>query len=124
MALLPLVVFALSFGPYKDFKIEGWTIRVEQAELRERSWKSVEQELKTQLYRIAHVVPDGPLAKLRTVIIWVHKDDKATKCMAYHPGKEWLVQNGSNPEMVRSVEIANAANFVSWTYEQPWMVLH
>lgn len=28
------------------------------------------------------------------------------------------------PLMAGNVEIGNAKNFVSWTYEQPWMVLH
>jgi hypothetical protein len=104
--------------------IEGWTVRVEQAELIDSSWKSTERELRTQLYRISHVVAKQPLEKLQKVIIWVHKDDKPTRCMAYHPAKEWLTQNGCNPEMAKAVEIANAAAFVSWTYEQPWMVLH
>jgi hypothetical protein len=124
MPLFSLVAFALSFGPYTDMKIEGFTVRVETNELSDRTWKPVEQELKTQLYRIVHTVGQEPLKKLQSVMIWVHKDDKATKCMAYHPAKEWLSKHGSNPEMARAVEIANAEAFVSWTYEQPWMVLH
>jgi hypothetical protein len=122
--LLPVILGALAFGPYQDIPIEGFTVRVEQAEVRDPSWKSVRAELGTQLYRISHVVPDGPLAKLRKVVIWVHRDDAATRCMAYHPAPEWLKEHGSNPAMAHGVEIANAANFVSWTYEQPWMVLH
>ena len=44
--------------------------------------------------------------------------------MCYHPSKEWLSQNGFNPEKAGSVEIANAENFLTWTIAQPWMVLH
>jgi hypothetical protein len=124
MPLLSLLAFGFSFGPYTDLKIEGFSVRVETLELSDRSWKSVEQELRTQLYRIAHVVGKEPLKKLQSVMIWVHKNDKATRCMAYHPAKEWLTEHGSNPAMARAVEIANAEEFVSWTYEQPWMVLH
>jgi hypothetical protein len=124
MTWVSVVVAALSFGPYTDMTVEGWTLRVERAELGDPSWKSVQRELSTQLYRISHVVAAEPLKKLRKVVIWVHKDDPATKCMAYHPEKKWLIENGCNPEMVLGIEIANAKSFVSWTYEQPWMVLH
>lgn len=122
--LLPALLGMLTFGPYKDIKIEGFTIRVEQAEMKHETWKGVQAELSTQLYRISHVVPDEPLSKLRKIVIWVHTNDPATTCMAYHPAPEWLKEHGSNPAMARCVEIANAANFISWTYEQPWMVLH
>lgn len=122
--MLPVLAAALLWGPYTDVPIEGFTVRVENSELAHSTWPSVKAELSTQLYRISHIVPDGPLGDLRKVVIWVHTDDKATRCMAYHPGADWLKEHGSNPEMAKSVEIANAANFVDWTYEQPWMVLH
>ena len=88
------------------------------------SWLAVRRELSTQLYRITHIVPDEPLAKLRKVTIWMHLNDPSTTCMAYHPAPEWLSEHGANPAMAKGIEIANAKNFVSWTYEQPWMVLH
>jgi hypothetical protein len=44
--------------------------------------------------------------------------------MAYHPDEGWLREHKANPRMAKCVEIGNAANFVSWTYEQPWMLLH
>lgn len=123
LALYALLV-TQNFGPYTDLHIEGFTVRVEQAARGAANWKLAEQELQTQLYRISHTVPDAPLGNLRKVIIWVHKDDKATTCMAYHPGADWLKEHGSNPAMALNVEVANLTNFISWTYEQPWMVLH
>lgn len=124
MLSLALMLAASPFGPYTDIKIEGWNVKVETAEMKDETWKGVRRELSTQLYRISHVVPDGPLSKLREITIWIHTDDAATKCMAYHPAPEWLKEHGSNPAMAHGVEIANAKNFLSWTYEQPWMVLH
>lgn len=124
MVALSLLLLAQTFGPYTDLPMEGWTVKVEKSELDDPSWKSAGKELENQLYRISRVVPDEPLAKLRKITIWVHKDDKATRCMAYHPEAEWLKQNGSDPAMAHGVELANAENFSSWTYEQPWMVLH
>ena len=44
--------------------------------------------------------------------------------MCYHPSRQWLIENDFNPEKERSVEIANARNFLKWTVAQPWMVLH
>src|SRR5262249_1098698 len=29
-----------------------------------------------------------------------------------------------NPEKAGSVEVSNVRNFLSWTHQQPWMVLH
>src|SRR5262249_34173161 len=45
-------------------------------------------------------------------------------CMCYHPSAGWLKENGMNPAKARAVEIANARNFLGWTINQPWMVLH
>lgn len=121
--LLALVQTPL-FGPYRDLSLQGWTVRVEEAELSDASWPGAKAELENQLYRIARVVPDAPLARLRQVLIWVHHDDPGTRCMAYHPAAEYLKAHQMNPEMARGVEIGCASRFVSWTYEQPWMVLH
>ena len=109
---------------YRQEVIDGWTVQVGEEEFSDPSWQAVKNELNNQLYRIGRVVPDGPLANLRKITIWVHKDDAATKCMAYHPGAQWLKEHGSDSQMVHGIEIANAQNFISWTYEQPWMVLH
>ncbi len=125
------VLLALSLVREANFEttaipLDGWTLQVETALLKEhtREWDSVKRELDKQLYQITRVVPDGPLAKLKEVPIWVNWDDAGTTCMAFHPAAEYLSQHKMNPEMARGVEIGNAKNFVSWTYEQPWMVLH
>lgn len=123
MLFFPLLV-GIAFGPYTDIPMYGWTVRVARSELADASWKATREELETQLYRIAHVVPDGPLAQLRKIVIWVQKSDAATPCMAYHPAPEWLKEHGVDPNMAHGVELANPATFVSWTYQQPWMVLH
>ena len=44
--------------------------------------------------------------------------------MAYHPNPRWLAENNMNPEKARCVELSNARNFLKWSEEQPWMVLH
>jgi hypothetical protein len=56
--------------------------------------------------------------------IWVEIADPHHPCMCYHVSPNWLREHGMNPAKAGSVEIANATNFLSWTLDQPWMVLH
>ena len=69
-------------------------------------------------------MPAKAVKKLRRVPFWVEEKDPSTPCMAYHPAAEWLREHGTNPAMAGGVEVANARNFLDWTLEQPWMVLH
>lgn len=116
----------LALDTYQSRTIEGWNLKIEASVLAEHTqeWKLVERELQTQLYRIVRVVPEGPLAKLRRVTIWIHWTSPETKCMAYHPGSQWLKDHKMNPDMAKGIEIGDAKAFVSWTFQQPWMVLH
>lgn len=106
--------------------IEGWTVVVSkgllarQADLADRAL----ERLRFQLYQITARVPAGPLSALRRVRIWVEENESHTPCMAYHPDAGWLRDHDMNPEKARCVELANVRNFLRWTREQPWMVLH
>ena len=64
------------------------------------------------------------LAELHKVPIWLSRESKAAPCSCYHPSPEWLSEHGFDPKKARAVEITNAATFLAWTHEQPWMVLH
>ncbi|MFI5455512.1 MAG: hypothetical protein ACHRXM_08680 [Isosphaerales bacterium] len=77
-----------------------------------------------QLYQIARRVPPAAVTKLRTIPIWVEEQAPHAKCMTYHPGAGWLRERGMNPAKARCVEVANVRNFLDWSLEQPWMVLH
>lgn len=111
-------------GPYQSVNIEGWRVNVTDRELKDRTWKLVRAQIQDQLYRISRIVPDRPLSKLRTIVFWVHCDDPVIPCAAYHPNAQWLRDHNADPNMAHGVEIANAENFISWTYEQPFMLLH
>ncbi len=123
MLLVAIVGFAGTWH-YTVQNIEGWTVKVEDSAIASsKSWPSARMELQRQLQNIARVVPDGPLAELRKVAIYVNvKTD--TGCMAFHPGPDWLREHKMDTDMATNVEIGNVANFVSWTYQQPWMVMH
>lgn len=121
---LPILLSLRPQWTYTAFNIYGWTVEVGSDELADPLWPQVEGELSDQLYRISRVVPDAPLAKLRTIKFWVHRADPAVPCMAYHPGAQWLSENGTDPGMAKGVELSNAANYIGWTHQQPWMALH
>jgi hypothetical protein len=103
--------------------MEGWTVRIEDAVFTDaKTWTAGKQELQRQLQSIARVVPDEPLAQLRKVAIYVTVAPSG--CAAYHPSEVWLTEHKMDPAMATNIEISNLPNFVSWTYEQPWMVMH
>ena len=127
-----LSVFCIAsdkYAPTSDYsvqKIEGFKVFVNNELLseHEKLAEDVLRLLKYQLYQITRRVSDQALEKLRRVPIWVEYKAPRHPCMCYHPSRRWLKNNNFNPEKERSVEIANAGNFLTWTIDQPWMVLH
>jgi hypothetical protein len=120
-----------AFDPTSDYavrEVEGFTLRVNRRLLEERPEVTAEalQLLAARLLEVRRAVPAGALAALRTVSIWVEAEDPHGRhpCMCYHPSREWLSENGYNPDKARAVEVANIGNFLSWSREQPAMVLH
>jgi len=112
---------------YREQKIEGWRVRVNQRLLAGEQKELADATLKVlgeHLFRITRVIPAGPLARLREIPIWVELNHPLHPCMCYHPAAGWLRANGMNPAKAGTVEIANAKNFLDWTHDQPWMVLH
>lgn len=117
------------FAPTADYTektVEGWCILVLKRFESEQPEQSAETLtlLRVQLYQIPRVVPKPAVEKLRKVTIWVEENEPHHPCMAYHPDPGWLRDHDMNPDKARCVEIANARNFLSWTKQQPWMVLH
>lgn len=118
-----------SFEPtaaYRVRRIEGWDVLVNERLLESRpelAGKTLEL-LQFQLFQIVRRLRPEAVAKLRKVRIWVEHNEPHHPCMAYHPDSGWLREHGMNPDKARCVEIANAENFLKWTLDQPWMVLH
>ena len=122
-------VEAKPFAPtdrYEVREIRGWRVLVYQ-DLSRQDPALCEQTLELlshHLYEVTRKVPTDALAKLRQITIWVESDEPHHPCMAFHPDAGWLREHGMNPEKAGCVEIAHARNFLSWTQEQPAMVLH
>ena len=111
---------------YDIRQIEGWDVLINKNLLSEHPQLADDtlKLLTNHLYRISRVVPAEGLKQLRKQKVWVEYKDKNYPCMCYHPSKEWLAENGYNPEKAGGIEICNAKNFLTWTIDQPWMVLH
>jgi hypothetical protein len=111
---------------YETRQVEGWTVLVNRDFLRQRRALADRTLtlLQYQLYQIVRRVPAEAVKKLRKVRIWVEENEPNTPCMAYHPNVDWLKAHGVKPEKQKCIEVANARNFLDWTLEQPWMVLH
>ncbi len=112
---------------YAPQTIEGWKVLVNRRlideahrQIREKTLRLLEDHC----YRIGRVIPAEALAQLRKIPIWVELSDPKFPCMCYHESADWLREHGLNPEKAGGVEIANPVNFLNWTHEQPWMVLH
>lgn len=110
---------------YEVRQIEGWTVRVNQELLAQPALcAQTLRVLEWQLFQISRVVPSNALARLRAIPVWVERAHPRHRCMCYHPSAQWLREHDMNPEKAGSIEIANATNFLAWTLQQPWMVLH
>ena len=111
---------------YESRQVEGWTVLVNKKFLNDRpdlADRSLTL-LRFQLFQIARTLPDSAVESLRGIKIWLEENESHHKCAAYHPDAEWLRDHGMNPDKARSVEIANAGNFLAWSLDQPWMILH
>jgi hypothetical protein len=111
---------------YEVRKIEGWTVLIDKGFLKQQPDLAARTLtlLRQQLRQVAGRIKPGPLEKLRRIHIWVEEQEPHHPCMTYHPGADWLREHGMNPDKARCVEVANARNFLKWTSDQPWMVLH
>jgi len=110
---------------YQEQQVEGWRVLVNQKLLAEKELcASTLKLLDCQLQQISRAVPEEPLSRLRQTPIWVERSSSQFPCMCYHESREWLRTHGVNPAKTGAVELANPTNFLTWTREQPWMVLH
>jgi hypothetical protein len=112
---------------YVEQKIEGWKVLVNKALLAKQNDELRGRVLKllgSHLYNITRVVPESALLKLQKIPIWVELKEPHHPCMCYHVSAAWLRSHDMNPLKAGAVEIANARSFLTWTHQQPWMVLH
>lgn len=120
LASTPLVEDA----PRATLSLRGFQIEVESALREEELGRAALELLSTRLYDIERALPAAALEKLRGIPIVLDRQHPVAPCACYHVSPEWLRGAGHDPRLAKKVHIANAANFLEWTREQPWMVLH
>jgi hypothetical protein len=112
---------------YNTRSIQGWTVqintRLRQQDATALDWALV--LLTAQLKKIEKLVPPKPLIELKKITIWLSPEYTNTRAGAeYHPGAQWLRENGRNPEMAKGVEISDVKDFDAETRRMPLFVLH
>lgn len=110
--------------------IEGWTVHIDpqlleggkHAEEGQRALKM----LANHLQRISILLPEEPLAKMKTMEIWVEHEHPELSAMQYHPGAEWLINRGYDPRLAKKVHVTRAAALFSrdQMLKHPAVILH
>lgn len=110
---------------YESRQIEGWTVLINKGILEQETLgPAVLREMESQLYLASRHLPPKAVEKLKGVKIWVELNDRGFPGGVYHPNAQWLRSHGYNPAKAKCVEIGNARNLLTWTLEQPYMVMH
>jgi len=105
-------------------EIRGFRIEVEATLVNAPVGREALDLLQSRLLDIERAVPPAALDKLRTIPIVLDENHKVAPCACYHVSPEWLRGAGFDPRLAKKVHLANARNFLDWSREQPWMVLH
>ena len=122
-------VSAQGYSPtfvYQQEYIEGFSVLIHpDAVLQKAALQNVRDELALQFKAISRVMPNETMRFMRQVPIWVEWQSDPNGAAVFHPSRQWLLQNGYNPDKANGIELSNAVNFVNWSRtDQPWMVLH
>ena len=109
---------------YTPLRIAGWPVCMEAALFSaDGLGPAVTERLDQDLNTVIGALEPAIIDRLKTVRFWV-EDNGAWPAGVYHPSAAWLETNGYPAHWAESVQIGNAANYLSWTAVQPAMVLH
>ena len=110
--------------------IEGWTVHVDPALLKGgkhgEEGKQALKMLANHLQRIAILLPEEPLKKMKTMEIWLERKHPELSAMQYHPGAKWLINHGYDPRLNKKVHVTRAAALFSrdQLLKHPAVILH
>lgn len=109
--------------------IEGWIVHVDPQLMEGEHRKSGAHALKmlaNHLQRIAILVPQEQLTKLRTIEFWIEYAHPQLNGKHYHPNLKWLTDRGHDPRLAKKVHITHANELVSrqQMLKHPAVVLH
>ena len=110
-------------------QIEGWTVHVDpqmlEGEHAEQGARAL-QMLANHLQRIALLMPEEQLEKMKKLEIWIEHHHPTLGAMQYHPSVGWLRSHGHDPRLAKKVHITRAASLLSrhQLIKHPAVVLH
>ena len=105
--------------------ILGWTVHIDDR-LSDDLGKIAIRCLESQLHNISLILPADKVTRLRKVPIWLDRTHGKLVPAQYHPGAEWLAENGYDRALVKCVHVPDATYFAGARHqrEQPWAILH
>lgn len=134
VALFPLALLIADDPASTDTVIEretrqvsGWTVHINTNLLKQepKATKRALDLLRKQLAEIVRVVPGPAVEAMQKVPLYFSPEYADKKGGAeFHPGAEWLKENGRDPVMVKGVEFSNILNFEQETHRMPNFALH
>ena len=107
--------------------ISGWTVHIDKRLLQKepKATRHALDLLKKQLVEIIRVVPKPAVTELQKVPLYFSPEYEPNKGRAeFHPGEQWLKDNGRDPVMVKAVEFSNVNNFEQEMRRMPNFALH
>jgi hypothetical protein len=108
----------------KIINLLGWDLRL-HTKLDMEAWAKAKPLLQAQLEEIIRVVPAKAVTELQKVTLWFNPEYPNIPPRAeYHPGADWLKDNGRDPTMVKGVEFTNVRLFEAETRRMPNFALH
>ncbi|MFA7116393.1 MAG: hypothetical protein WC140_04070 [Bacteroidales bacterium] len=114
-----------NYKGYSDIKHKDFTFRVNNDILLQYDADYSINNLKKQIDTIYTLIKDSYIQKICKHPIWVEINTRPGGGGWYHISKQWLVDNGRNPDKAKCVEIANYRNFIAWHEQnQPFELFH
>ena len=115
---------AASTKTHDERLIEGWKVKV-SVQMDTAALAKAMPLLTAQLQEIVRVVPAKAVTELQKVPLWINPEYPKVRPRAeYHPGADWLKENGRDPVMAKGVEFTNVRIFEEEVRRMPNFALH
>jgi hypothetical protein len=110
---------------YEKTVVEGWSVNIRKEINNDASTMQALSLLQGQLRFIRKVLPQESVAKIQKIRMYFSPNySDGTSGGAYHPGRQWLIENGRDPEMAQAIEFPDLKNFDKESKRMPAFALH
>ncbi len=110
-------------GQYARYRMHGFDVMVHNDNVTLPITEEALLYLADKLEEMTTLYPDKFVQLMQRRRVWIEPSGNGGA--VYHPGREWLIQNGYTIEKYRCVEIVNMHNFLEWSQgNQPMVMVH